>query len=406
MNNKIATQQNQTRIQQFFSQDMVQGELQKILGQNASSFSASVVQIVNNNTDLQSVDPKSIFGSALTAATLNLPINNNLGFAYIVPFKGKAQFQIGYKGFIQLAQRTGQFKRINASAIYEGDSEQDVYQRLTSFIPKSHNGKIIAYIAYFELLNGFQAHFSMNTEDMGKHAKNYSQTYKNGKGIWKDNFKAMALKTVIKMLLSKQAPLSIDSQIATAVQADQAVIIDGQYRYLDNEPSFDNHAQPVQIVQAAKPQMPCYNIEPVMQAIANMQTLDDCKAIADGIAGLKAQHENGEINLCGDDLQTLRNVYKSKNTEIKDRLEQAAQAEKPQLDTATQLVSEITKLINATTLVDADLTRKALYDSKAEIGEVTFAMLDEVLDKKLNDLNDEAEAESGFCSSVSSVSSV
>lgn len=168
----------------------------------------------------------------------------------------------------------------------------------------------------------------------------------------------------------------------------------------DEIPDFID-VTPVQIVQASKPQMPCYNIEPVKKAIANMQTLDDCKEITDDIAGLKAKHENGEINLCGDDLQTLRNAYKSKNTEIKDRLEQAAQAEKPQLDTATQLVSEITKLINATTLVDADLTRKSLCDSKAEIGEVTFAMLDEVLDKKLNDLNDEAE--SGFCSSVSSV---
>ena len=273
MNNQLATQQ-QNPVQAFFFADNVQTELQKILGKNATSFTTSLVQIVQSNKALMSAGPDSVLGAAMTAAVLNLPINNNLGFAYIVPYqtnaldsKGnkialldeqgrqikkdgynqyvketQAQFQIGYKGFIQLAQRTGQFRRINASAIYEGDSEQDVYERLTSFIPKSTKGKVIGYIAYFELLNGFQAHYSMSAEDMEKHAKKYSQTYKNdkfGSSVWSKNFDEMAKKTVVKMLLSKQAPLSIDSQIATAVQADQAVIVDGQYSYIDNDPSYE-----------------------------------------------------------------------------------------------------------------------------------------------------------------------
>ena len=178
MNNQLATQQ-QNPVQAFFFADNVQTELQKILGKNATSFTTSLVQIVQSNKALMSAGPDSVLGAAMTAAVLNLPINNNLGFAYIVPYqtnaldsKGnkialldeqgrqikkdgynqyvketQAQFQIGYKGFIQLAQRTGQFRRINASAIYEGDSEQDVYERLTSFIPKSTKGKVIGYIA-------------------------------------------------------------------------------------------------------------------------------------------------------------------------------------------------------------------------------------------------------------------
>lgn len=112
-----------------------------------------------------------------------------------------------------------------------------------------------------------------------------------------------------------------------------------------------------------------------------------------------AEVENSKFEVTRDWLKKHIAVHKQ-NQDFTPETQDTAQAEKPQLDTATQLVSEITKLINATTLVDADLTSKALYDSKAEIGEVTFAMLDEVLGKKINDLKDEAEAESGFCSSV------
>ena len=223
----------------------MQQKLIELLGKNAQSFATSVLQVVNSNDMLKNAEPQTVFSAACMAATLNLPINNNLGFAYIVPFRNnkanrtEAQFQLGYKGFIQLAQRSGQFKRINACATYSDDTEQTVYERLTSLLPKKPTGQITGYIAYFQLLNGYEAHLAMSIEELNAHSQKYSQTAKKGFGVWKDNFDAMAQKTVIKLLLSKQAPLSIDTPLATAVQADQAVIhdVDGEqvFIYEDNQ---------------------------------------------------------------------------------------------------------------------------------------------------------------------------
>ena len=218
----------------------MQQKLIELLGKNAQSFATSVLQVVNSNDMLKNADPQTVFSAACMAATLNLPINNNLGFAYIVPFRNnkanrtEAQFQLGYKGFIQLAQRSGQFKRINACATYSDDTEQTVYERLTSLLPKKPIGQITGYIAYFQLLNGYEAHLAMSIEELNAHSQKYSQTAKKGFGVWKDNFDAMAQKTVIKLLLSKQAPLSIDTPLATAVQADQAVIhdVDGEQVFI------------------------------------------------------------------------------------------------------------------------------------------------------------------------------
>lgn len=242
----MSNQNNQVMAtKDFFSKPIMQQKLIELLGKNAQSFATSVLQVVNSNDMLKNAEPQTVFSAACMAATLNLPINNNLGFAYIVPFRNnkanrtEAQFQLGYKGFIQLAQRSGQFKRINACATYSDDTEQTVYERLTSLLPKKPTGQITGYIAYFQLLNGYEAHLAMSIEELNAHSQKYSQTAKKGFGVWKDNFDAMAQKTVIKLLLSKQAPLSIDTPLATAVQADQAVIhdVDGEqvFIYEDNQ---------------------------------------------------------------------------------------------------------------------------------------------------------------------------
>ena len=242
----MSNQNNQVMAtKDFFSKPIVQQKLIELLGKNAQSFATSVLQVVNSNDMLKNADPQTVFSAACMAATLNLPINNNLGFAYIVPFRNnkanrtEAQFQLGYKGFIQLAQRSGQFKRINACATYSDDTEQTVYERLTSLLPKKPTGQITGYIAYFQLLNGYEAHLAMSIEELTAHSQKYNQTAKKGFGVWKDNFDAMSQKTVIKLLLSKQAPLSIDTPLATAVQADQAVIhdVDGEqvFIYEDNQ---------------------------------------------------------------------------------------------------------------------------------------------------------------------------
>ena len=243
----------------FFSKPMVQEKLKELVGKNAPAFATSVLQIVNSNSMLVNADPQTIFSAACMAATLNLPINNNLGFAYIVPFKNnkenkiEAQFQLGYKGYIQLAQRSGQFSRIAATPVYEGQliSENPLlgYEFDWSVKP---TGEPIGYVAFFKLINGFTAELYMSKEDVMKHANKYSQTAKKGFGVWKDQFEAMALKTVLKLLLSKQAPLSIEMQ--TAQLADQAIVRDvetNSFEYIDHDESVGAIEAPVQHLDQA-----------------------------------------------------------------------------------------------------------------------------------------------------------
>jgi recombination protein RecT len=229
-------------VSQFLNSDAVKGKFTEILGQKAIGFISSVLTVVNSSNALKNADQNSIYTAALIAASLDLPINPNLGFAYIVPYnesfkdeKGNwqkrqvAQFQMGYKGFIQLAQRSGQYALINASDVREGELKN--HNRMTGemnfeFIqnPTERLSKpIVGYVSYFKLQNGFEHPFYMTMEEVLAHAKEYSQTFKKeGKGLWKDKFDGMALKTVTKLNLSKNGPLSIELQ--RAILTDQAVI--------------------------------------------------------------------------------------------------------------------------------------------------------------------------------------
>jgi recombination protein RecT len=207
----------------------------------ATAFMTSVLQIAMSNEMLKKAEPSSIYQSAMVAATLNLPLNNNLGFAYIVPFNDRksgkqlAQFQLGYKGFIQLAQRSGQFKSIYAAPVFEGQilEENPLDGYVFDFTKKST--VLIGYAAKFKLLNGYEATLYMTVDELKKHGTKYSQTFKKGFGLWNDNFEAMASKTVLKLLLSKFAPLSVEME--KAVLSDQAIVIDAEsneFEYLDN----------------------------------------------------------------------------------------------------------------------------------------------------------------------------
>ena len=237
---------NQLSIKDFFAKDNVKKKFEDMMGKRATQFITSVLQIASSNELLAKADPISIYNSAAVAATLDLPLNNNLGFAYIVPYNSKqkdgsyktvAQFQMGYKGFIQLAQRSGQFKTISAAPIYEGQLVE--MNPLTGFkfdFTKKTSEKVIGYAAYFSLINGFEKTFFATTEEVTKHAGKYSQTYKKGFGLWKDEFESMATKTVLKLLLSKFAPLSVEMQ--KAVLVDQSVIKDdtgNTVEYTDHE---------------------------------------------------------------------------------------------------------------------------------------------------------------------------
>lgn len=225
-------------VKALFSNDQVKQKFQELLGKKSAAFLTSVLQAVASNDLLQKVDPMSIYHAATVAATLDLPINNNLGFAYIIPYKDKASFQIGYKGFIQLALRSGQFNRISTSEVYEGQVKE--CNPLTGFVFDFNtrtSDKIIGYAAYFRLINGFEASHYMTVDQVVAHAKRFSQTFKKGYGLWVDDRDSMAKKTVLKLLLSKYAPLSIEMQ--KAVIADQGVINDEDatdVSYVDNTP--------------------------------------------------------------------------------------------------------------------------------------------------------------------------
>ena len=161
----------------------------------------------------------------MMAATLDLPINANLGFAYIIPYGDQAQFQMGYKGFIQLALRSGQFKNISAAPIYKGQIiEEDPLKGFVFDWSKKESDEIVGYAAFFSLLNGFEKTFYMTTEKITEHGRKFSKNFSNSSSLWKKDFESMAMKTVLKLLLSKYAPLSVEMQ--KAVIADQAVIND------------------------------------------------------------------------------------------------------------------------------------------------------------------------------------
>lgn len=244
---------------------------EEILGKKAAGFISSIVNI-SNTPALRDCDPMSIISSAVVAATLDLPIDPNLGQSYIVPYMcsevingkktkvKKAQFQIGYKGFIQLAMRSGQYKTINATPIYEGEILS--VNRLSGEIKMNDEGvssdKIVGYAGYFRLLNGFEKVLYMTNEQITKHGKKYSQSFKSDKNwvveqsLWTTDFEGMAQKTVLKLLLSKYGILSIDMQ--QALNADQAVIknevADGEAFDSTKIDYVDNHKEEVEATDA------------------------------------------------------------------------------------------------------------------------------------------------------------
>lgn len=254
-------------LKSFMNKDEVKRKFQEMLGNRATSYITSVLQIAASNDKLAKAEPMSIYNAACTAATLDLPINNNLGFAYIIPYKTKveelytndkgkevirqtekyvAQFQLGYKGVKQLALRTGQFKTIHSTEVRKGELKK--HDRLTGELEfdwmqddeQRLKEPIIGYVSYFELLNGFKSPFYMTSAELKAHGLKYSQTFKQDHGLWKDDNHSMCMKTVTKLNLSKNAPLSVDvqsSKLQLGLNADQAIIKDENatvFEYVDN----------------------------------------------------------------------------------------------------------------------------------------------------------------------------
>lgn len=243
------------QVKSYLSQETVKNKFNEVLGNKAPQFMTSITNAIGSNASLQKCEANSIMSSALVAATYDLPIDSNLGFSALVPYWDnksktfKAQFQMMYKGFVQLAIRSGVYENMNVAEVYE--DELIDYNPITGEIKLTtvftectqrrdgKKDKVIGYYAWFKLLTGFRKDLFMTTEECKNHAMQYSASYKKDleknwtNSKWSTDFEAMAKKTVLKLLLSRWGVLSVEMQ--RAIQDDQKVYdADGNESYEDN----------------------------------------------------------------------------------------------------------------------------------------------------------------------------
>ena len=247
--NSLANRSNQRLgITAYLTNDAVKNQINNVIGgKNGTKFISAVVSAVNNNPALQECTNQSILAAALLGESLNLSPSPQLGQYYMVPFndknKGKvAQFQLGYKGYIQLAIRSGQYKKLNVLAIKEGELirfdplEEEIEVRLIEDEEERENAPTIGYYAMFEYTNGFKKAMYWSKKKMEAHALKYSKGYQAKKGytFWEKDFDGMAFKTMLRQLISKWGIMSIE--MASAMDSDMAVINeDGTKDYVENE---------------------------------------------------------------------------------------------------------------------------------------------------------------------------
>lgn len=204
----------------MFKQDSVQARFQRMLGKKSAGFISSVLTVVSQNKLLQNVDMRTVLSAASIAASLDLPILPSLGRAWIVPYKGAAQFQIGYLGYVELAQRSGLYKSINVNTVYEGEVVK--WNKFTEEMTygEQEGDTAIGYCASFELLNGFRKVVYWTKDAVIKHAKRFSKSYNSSSSPWQSDFDAMAMKTVLAYTLRHWGPMSIEMQKAMAEDVD------------------------------------------------------------------------------------------------------------------------------------------------------------------------------------------
>lgn len=243
-----------TPMQRFNSQIRgvnAQAYLADVLGSKKDAFVTSIVSLVANDANLQKCDPMSVVYAALKSVPLGLPIEANLGFAAVIPYGNNASFQIMRNGWLDLLMRTGQVKFIANEEVHKGELVR--HNKFTGEYVFDESAKtsdeVIGYMAYVKLTNGFEKTVYWTVEEVRAHALRYSQTFKKGYGIWKDNFSAMALKTVLKHLIVKYCPKT--AELNKAIQDDQSVTNkDNVSSYADNQP--DVQVQPEAGNESAK----------------------------------------------------------------------------------------------------------------------------------------------------------
>lgn len=246
--NSLVKTQKQT-FSAFLSTDAMKKKINEMVGgEKGQQFITAIISAVSTNPQLAECDHSTILSAALVGQALNLSPSPQLGQYYMVPFNDNkrgckvAQFQIGYKGYIQLAIRSGYYKKLNVLAIKEGELvkydalNEDIEVKLIEDEEEREKAPTIGYYAMFEYLNGFRKTLYWTKKHMEAHAEKYSMGYKAHKGytFWEKDFDGMAYKTMLRQLISKWGIMSVDMQ--KAMESDMAEIKeDGTYEYVDNE---------------------------------------------------------------------------------------------------------------------------------------------------------------------------
>lgn len=238
---------NLPQLKQTLNAPSVKAKFEEMLGKRSSQFMTSITSVVQNNSLLQKADVNSIVMGSAIAASMDLPLNANLGYAALVPFNSKdgcfAQLQVMVKGWTELFLRSGQCKSIICETVYEGQlvKKNKFTGEYTFDEDAKKSDKIIGFMAYFKLTNGFEKYDYMTIEEVKAHAQRFSQTYRKGTGIWRDHFEAMGQKTVLKRLLTKYAPKSIEMQQMAIF--DQS-IVNGTIDNMENAtPNYADNAK-------------------------------------------------------------------------------------------------------------------------------------------------------------------
>lgn len=198
--------------------------IKNVLQDRAETFTASLIEIYSNEDSLKECAPSAVIKEAMKAAVLRLPITKTLGLAYIIAYKDKPQFQIGYKGLIQLAIRSGFYENINADVIYEGEvSGMDRLKGTYSFDGTKTGDEVVGYFAHLELKNGFSKTLYMTKEQVIAHAKKYSKTFSSDYTPWKSSFDEMAIKTVLKKVIGQFGVLSVEMEEAFEKDVEEEI---------------------------------------------------------------------------------------------------------------------------------------------------------------------------------------
>lgn len=233
-------------LKNILGSDSVREQFRNALQDNAPLFTASVVDLFTTDSSLQRCDPGAVVKEALKSAVLKLPVAKVLGFSYIIPYNGIPSFQLGYKGLIQLAKRSGAYQTLNAGWIYQGEIMH--IDRITGNIisisgKPDGSGEIVGYFAYFKEVSGFEKSFYRTKEEAEQHAQKYSASYRAKKEIWRKNPNEMHRKGVLRALLSQWGTLSIEmsSALANDINGDSA--IDTEWHEVNDTPGIEEAIQ-------------------------------------------------------------------------------------------------------------------------------------------------------------------